>query len=49
MWKKTYVGDGNGVVLADGLITDIVEHVLDEHGALGDDAIYVYLLVWVQR
>lgn len=42
-----YVGDGNGVVLVDGFIIDIVEYVFDEYGVFGDDVIYVYLLVWV--
>lgn len=32
--------DGNGVGLADVVGTEIVEQVLDEHGALGDCAIW---------
>lgn len=34
------VGDGNGVLLGDGRITQVVEHVLDEHGALGDHPVW---------
>lgn len=38
--NEAYIGDGDGVALIDHVITDIVKHVLDEHGALNDNAIY---------
>ena len=34
-----HVGNGNGVGLADGVIADILEHVLDEHGALDNGTV----------
>ncbi len=37
--RPTYVGDRNGVILANAVVTDILEHVLDEHGALGDNTV----------
>lgn len=30
----THVGDGDGVVLLDAVVTNVFKHVLDEHGTL---------------
>jgi hypothetical protein len=38
-YEWTYIRDRNGVVLANGLVANVVKHVLDEHGALSDDTI----------
>lgn len=35
----THVGDGDGVVLLDTVVTNVLEHVLDKHGALSYDTV----------
>ena len=30
----THVGNGDGVVLLDAVVSNILEHILDKHGAL---------------
>ena len=36
---STYIGNGDRVVLADGVITNIFKHVLDQHGTFGNDTV----------
>lgn len=37
----TYVGNGNRVVLANAVVTNVVKHVLDEHRALSNHTIWI--------
>jgi hypothetical protein len=36
---STYVGDRNRVFSIDALITDVFQHVLDQHGSFGNNAV----------
>jgi hypothetical protein len=38
--ESTYVRDRNRVLSIDTLITDVFQHVLDQHGSLGNNAVY---------